>query len=387
MNSNITEISDAITSAAEPRILVIGAGVAGSVCGIELARRGIQVEIVEKATFPRAKTCGCCLGGAGIAALKHLNLFEDVRSVSNTTNKWLASFDGQPIQLDSGDGLACSRESLDVILLERARDLGAKAFANCQASIIEVCTDQVLVELKHEPGTNNETSSQQASKTEPFDVVILAGGLRSGDATGVLPWTEKPNGPFGVSFFADCPKVDSGAIYMACDDDGYVGLVRLSDGRVDVASALQSGSSATAKGSPIQRVLAILDRSHFDFDLRNPTPMMTTPPLRRTRQAGSGRVLAVGDAAGYVEPFTGEGMTWAMQSGIAAAETIASSMPNLDTVGQRWDTELKRLLRTKKLTCRAVTSSLRSPLARQSAVRALSLFPSLASPLIRHLSK
>jgi flavin-dependent dehydrogenase len=118
---------------------------------------------------------------------------------------------------------------------------------------------------------------------------------------------------------------------------------------------------------------------------------MTTPPLRRTRVAGRGRLLAIGDASGYVEPFTGEGMTWGMQSGIAAANRIGLSRMQTDqdslaTIGNQWDLDQQKLLRSKKRTCRVVTNALRSKWARKTIGSTLATFPKLAWPIVKRLS-
>ena len=136
----------------------------------------------------------------------------------------------------------------------------------------------------------------------------------------------------------------------------------------------------------------ILQRSRFpDFQWNDMSKVMTTPPLRRTRLAGSGRILTVGDASGYVEPFTGEGMTWGLKSGIAAADMIGSCLEQagqsqLAAIGDRWNQELKILLRRQKWTCRIVTGALRSGWIRGVAGTTLAAFPKLATPLIRHLN-
>jgi flavin-dependent dehydrogenase len=176
---------------------------------------------------------------------------------------------------------------------------------------------------------------------------------------------------------------------MVCDDDGYVGLVQLADGRVDIAAALQSGGNAASSGKPVDRVWSLLNRGGLKCEFDQVSPLLTTPPLRRTRRAGSGRIIAIGDAAGYVEPFTGEGMTWAMESGIAAGDLIASSLSKNKAadLGNLWDAELGRLLGAKKRTCRVVTSAIRSQAARFAAARALAIFPGLAKPLLSHLAK
>ena len=223
--------------------------------------------------------------------------------------------------------------------------------------------------------------------------MVVASGLNSGGYQDILPWSERPNGPFGVSWTADSDSITPGVIYMACDNDGYVGLVKLENGRIDIAAALASGSGAATGGAPVARVEAILSRSEFPkWSFHNPSQVLATPPLRRSRVAGNGRVLAIGDAAGYVEPFTGEGMTWAMQSGIAAADQIASvfeasTTTEISQVGDHWDRHLQKLLKSKKRTCRIVTSALRRPIARQAAGQVLSRWPRLAKPLLQKLSE
>ncbi|KAA1259250.1 hypothetical protein LF1_17790 [Rubripirellula obstinata] len=372
-----------------PRILIIGGAVAGAACAIALRERGVDVTVVEKETFPRAKVCGCCLGGSGIKQFDRLGVWQQVSDAGVSTNQWVGYFDGRKIQLPIGQGVAISREALDPILIERAVSLGASVHFQCEGNVKEVSETSVTVEL----------ISDAKTTIESFDAVIVASGLRSGDAIGVLPWTEKPHGPFGVSFMARLVHESSGSdkehavspgqIVMVCDDDGYVGLVQLADGRVDIAAALQSGGGAASSGKPVDRVWSLLNRGGLQCNFEDVSAVMTTPPLRRTRRPGAGRILAVGDAAGYVEPFTGEGMTWAMESGIAAGDLIADafSRGQAGQLGELWDAELRQLLGAKKRTCRVVTSAIRSQAARFAAARALAVFPGLAKPLLSHLAK
>ena len=180
---------------------------------------------------------------------------------------------------------------------------------------------------------------------------------------------------------------------MACQDDGYVGLVQLADGKTDIAAALRSGSVAAKLGPPAERIARILSKSAFEFEMPDSLDdLSATPPLRRSRHAGKGRLLAIGDAAGYVEPFTGEGMTWAMQSGIAASELIADVIQTggdreLEAVGERWAGQLARLLRRKKFLCRTITSCLGNPFLRSAAGHLLSTLPQLSYPILRSLNR
>ena len=359
------------------KVLVVGGGVAGPACAIELRHRGLDVTLAERESFPRLKVCGCCLGGAGIAMLDQAGVLPQVKVTSSRTTKWQGYFDSRVIELESGQGIAVSREHLDPILLSEATRLGTEVLQPCEAVITSENSTGVDVNLR--------SGNQLTSRT--FDVVVIASGLKSGNVGGRLPWIEKPNGPFGISVMATSNVINPGVIYMACDDEGYVGLVQLADGRVDVAAALRASVGEKSK-SPIQRVWDLLDRNDLHLDLQPIGQALTTPPLRRTRQSGMGRVIAIGDAAGYVEPFTGEGMTWGLQSGREAAAMIADHPADeFSSLGDHWTAHTRTMLAAKKRTCRVLTTAIRSRVARQVAARTLNVFPSLANPLVKQLAR
>ncbi|MGB7323365.1 MAG: NAD(P)/FAD-dependent oxidoreductase, partial [Rubripirellula sp.] len=348
-------------------------GVAGCSFAIRLRQHGIDVDLAEKDAFPRSKVCGCCLGPTGTAQLRELGLLESVAQRAVTTNHWRASLGGRLVDLKIPTGIAVSREILDPMMVEAAQNAGARIRMECSAVIESADANAVKVRLDQ----HGERS------TASYDCVVVASGLRAGNLKGMLPWVEQPHGPFGVSFMASSPDVEPGTIYMACDNDGYVGLVQLDGGQVDVAAALVSGSTGASLGDPMHRVEQILRRSIFaSLRLSDPTPLMATPPLRRTRLAGCGRVIAIGDAAGYVEPFTGEGMTWAMQGGIAAADLIARNHHDLTHVGEAWVKHVDVSVKRRKAICRVMTAMLRSPVACRIAATTLNVFPSLARPLL-----
>ncbi|WP_186775846.1 NAD(P)/FAD-dependent oxidoreductase [Rubripirellula tenax] len=366
------------TTASEASILVIGGGIAGSACAIRLRQQGIAVDLVEKESFPRPKVCGCCIGVTGLAMLDRLGLKQFAKDRGVSTDRWCASMGGRRIEVPLPTGLAISRESLDPMLIEHAAAVGVNVAMRCEATVASVHKDRVDVR-RNIAGSGDHQQS--------YSIVVVAAGLRAGGISRELPWTAAPHGPFGISFLADVRDVESGVIYMACDDDGYVGLVKLADGRIDVAAALRSGAASNGI-APVERVRRLLERSEFDFSsIENASTAMTTPPLRRSRRVGNGRLMAIGDAAGYIEPFTGEGMTWALQSGVAAADVIAEHIHQPASVGDAWQTRCLTLLAAEKRTCRWVTSALRWPLARIVAAGSLAMFPGLASPLVRGLNR
>jgi flavin-dependent dehydrogenase len=130
---------------------------------------------------------------------------------------------------------------------------------------------------------------------------------------------------------------------------GYVGRVRLADGRVHLAAALDPAACRGAAGGPEEVIRSILPESEKREGLHlRGTGLLT----RRRARLGGHRVLAVGDACGYVEPFTGEGMGWAI---LAAAE-VADMVPERGDwpadLPQRWERRHRALIERRQRWCR-----------------------------------
>ena len=97
---------------------------------------------------------------------------------------------------------------------------------------------------------------------------------------------------------------------------------------------------------------------------------------------------AIGDAAGYIEPFTGEGMAWAMASAVAVIPLVERSVAgdSLDLVSE-WAAVHRACVGERQWTCRALAWSLKRPTLCRLAVRALQLIPALATPVVRSLNR
>lgn len=195
----------------------------------------------------------------------------------------------------------------------------------------------------------------------------------------------------GVVLPADCAPAfyAPGTIHMATGRGGYVGLVRVEDDRLDVAAAFdpafvkqQAGPGPAAEtilaeaGWPVPPGLA-------DSPWKG-TPALTRQPVRLATY----RQFVVGDAAGYVEPFTGEGMAWAVTSAAALAPIAARAVRHWDdNLMPEWEDTHRRLVGRRQGVCRVVSRVLRSPLLTGLAVRALSFAPVLAGPVVAALNR
>jgi flavin-dependent dehydrogenase len=111
-----------------------------------------------------------------------------------------------------------------------------------------------------------------------------------------------------------------------------------------------------------------------------------TPALsRRTLPLADRNLFLVGDAAGYVEPFTGEGMTWAMRAAVEVAPFVEHKLAGND-VFQAWTERGVRRFAQQSRWCRTLSQSLRSPWLVGASLGALSLAPQLAAPVIRRIA-
>jgi flavin-dependent dehydrogenase len=100
------------------------------------------------------------------------------------------------------------------------------------------------------------------------------------------------------------------------------------------------------------------------------------------------RWFAVGDAAGYVEPFTGEGMAWAIGSGVAVAPLVEAAARRWDeSLTGEWERKYSRGVGRRQWACQAVAAGLRSPTLTRLAVRVLSAVPAMAAPVVRSLNR
>jgi flavin-dependent dehydrogenase len=353
-------ITSALNSIPEsPQALVIGAGPTGSGAASVLARAGLSTVLVERASFPRRKVCGGCLAPAGIRALHACGLGDRLNSIDPIPMRHLrlqaggasSTFPIEPYH-------SLDRGRLDLVLAQGAVDHGAVFFDDVRATIQS--DDRVLLE-------RNGHDVQCAP-----GIVVVADGL-AGTSLRLredFTWMINHQSPIGLGAVIDCPlnTEDDDSIVMRCAKTGYVGTSRLADGRLVIAAAV-SAEAIKEKGS--QEAVTRICREAGDDPARfqNIQWKGVGQLTRQRARFAQGRILVLGDAARYVEPLTGEGMSW----GICRAANILPHARRIlagEDVGARWTLEANRMLRHRRLVCRTICGLSRRP-------RALSLILSV----------
>jgi flavin-dependent dehydrogenase len=173
---------------------------------------------------------------------------------------------------------------------------------------------------------------------------------------------------------------------MAVGRRGYVGLVRLEDGGLNVAAAF-ADDFMKERGGPAGAAVQVLEEAGFELPegLESADWQGTLPLTRRTRPIAGERFFVVGDAAGYVEPFTGEGMAWAIRAGLdvtpLAEQAVSDWDPHL--AGEWGRIHWSRVYQGQRL-CRGVAALLRRPWLARAAFVAADCLPWAAGFVIRH---
>ncbi len=368
--------------------VVVGAGPAGATAARELARRSVTVLLVDRAAFPRWKVCGCCLNGRAASVLRRADLgalTADCRAVPLECIQLAAG--GRQARVPLAGGAALSREVFDAALVRAAVEAGADFLPSTRAILIEGAPNNA------EKGGVRAVRLRQGEREARAEarVVLAADGLAGQFLAHSAAASEAaPGARVGAGATAtEAPDFyRRGVIYMACGAGGYTGLVRLEDGRLDVAAAFDAARVRADGGLGRAAARLVREAGWPAPELFAELSWRGTPALTRRRtRISEERVFVLGDAAGYVEPFTGEGMAWALASGAAvaplAARAVGEWRPEL---ARRWESLHRRVVTRRQALCRLAAAVLRRPGFIGLLVRLLAGAPALARPVTYYLN-
>jgi menaquinone-9 beta-reductase len=363
--------------------VVVGAGPAGAMAARELARRSVAVLLVDRASFPRWKVCGCCLNGHALATLREVGLASSLvrlgavplRSIQLATVERMAS-------VSLSGSVALSREAFDTELVSAAMQSGAHFLPQTMASL--------FADSARDGGRYLELQQGPFRCGVMARVVLCADGLGGTSLahTEVRAKTVMPQARIGAGVVLETAPAffAPGVIFMACGRHGYLGAVRLEDERLNLAAAFDPGWVRTCGGLGLAATTLLAEVGWPEVPNLEQERWRGTPTLtRRARRRAGERLFLLGDASGYIEPFTGEGMAWALAAGKLVAPLAARAarrwQPDL---ARQWETIYEGSLGRRQRVCRAVAVVLRSSWLTGAIIRLLTQAPALAMPLTRY---
>lgn len=282
-------------------IAVIGAGPAGSAAAITAARAGQRVLLLDKDEFPRHKVCGEFIS------------FESTRLLESLLSE-IQGFPRIPrVRLFRGDdvyegelqaaALSISRYELDAMLVESAGKAGAEVHTGCRVLAVA-------------PGNDGFAIESDQGEFRARNVVNASGRWSELRENRSLPderW-------IGIKqHFAEAEPAGSTDLYFFAG--GYCGVQPIAADRVNV-SALVKAQMARTMDEVIVRSQRLMQRSHGWTPVTEPittAPIVFSPPQPVTRGMAN-----VGDAAAFIDPFLGDGIAIALQTGALAAKCLVN---------------------------------------------------------------
>ncbi len=318
------------------RVLVVGAGPAGSSLALRLRRRNLPVRILDARSFPRSKPCGDCLSPGATPLLRELGVLEDLRRhrparlrgwrIRTPEGRWFEGRFSPRRGRGPPHGLALPRRGLDEVLLAAAVEAGAEFLPGRRVYRLLRDGGRVTGAVARAPDGREEP--------HPAALVVGADGLRSTVARRVGGVRRGPRPRLAlVGRFRDCGSPDLlGQLRLS--REGVVGAAPVGEGRMNVTVVVPARTAAEISRDRDAFFRDRLRRAGLASRLagaRRPDPLEITGPFRVTprRLAGPGFLL-VGDAAGYFDPLTGQGIYRALVTARLAARTIPGLLANGD---------------------------------------------------------
>lgn len=330
--------------------IVVGAGPAGSVCAATLAGKGRHVLLVDRAKFPRDKVCGDCLNPSVWPVLERLGLHERILDLPHTKIDSITyqAIGGTRVRFPVSGGpsseLTIKRRDFDAILVARAVELGVDFRDGVSA-------------LRVSERWKIETDA--GSFAAP--VLVAADGRNSSIARATNRIGRAPRDRVALQCHGPRPDGHGPEVRMFFQKDGYGGTALLNEHEINLCLVTTP-----------ERVESVRTAAVREFSLPDDVEWRTIAPLSREDASDVARdgLFLVGDAARVVEPFTGEGIYYALRSGELAATAIVEN----DEAGYRrrhsemfrgrlWINRLARLAVTHpRITSAAIVGSSIFPL-------------------------
>lgn len=318
-----------------PHAIVVGAGPAGSIAALILARAGVDVDLLDRATFPRPKLCGDTVNPGTLAMLDSLGVGAAVRSGSlPVTGMLVTGPNGTAIDADYPDGVcgaAIERRYFDSVLLGAAVSAGVRFTPGVRvdAPAMDSQDGRVVGIRLRDRGRSDELRA---------GVVIAADGRgsRLGAALGLTRFAATPQRwAFGAYYSGIAGTTTRGEMHIRTD--GYLGIAPLAPDLANVCVVREIAHADRPAGGHAEETIeaAIREdgtlRDRFSAARRVTPPVVLGPLAVDAASAGREGLLLAGDAAGFVDPMTGDGLRFAVRGGMLAAEfalkEIATGQP------------------------------------------------------------
>jgi geranylgeranyl reductase family protein len=335
-------------------VLVIGGGPSGAACAYWLAEAGHDVVMVERKHYPREKTCGDGLTPRSVRQLEDMGLASELAASGHRYSGLRSHAFRRTLELTWPDhpelpdyGYVITRKDLDALVAERAAKAGAAVWEGTEA--VEPIVQRGLVRGAHVvartyPGAEQDGRREAGPVAVQARYTVVADGANSrfGRSLGTARNRDYPLGMairgYWTSPRHDEPWIDS---WLDLRDKaghvlpGYGWIFPVGDGRVNVGIGLLSTFNQWKAVNTTHLLQSFAEYAPESWDIRPDTacgaPTGGRLPMGMSVGPRTGPTwLVVGDAGGTINPFNGEGIAYAYESGRFAADALHTALETGD---------------------------------------------------------
>jgi menaquinone-9 beta-reductase len=370
-------------------VIVAGGGPAGAFAAAILARAGLRVRVFDRARFPRHKLCGDTLNPGALAVLQR---HDDVAALLNQSDPihgmLLTGPGGVRVRAEYGGhtaGRSITRRVLDQWLVDRAVEAGAVVEQEVVIRDVAISDDRVAGVIA--AGRNGQALTHRAR------MVIAADGRRSAIAIGrgLSRQPQRPRRWAIGAYFSDVTGVTSvGEMHVRRGH--YIGVAPVPGGVTNACLVVPGERSELPLSHPAAALNQMLSAdselsSRFAHARQIAPPIMLGPMAVDTSAAGEPGLLLAGDAAGFIDPMTGDGLRFALLGAEMAAaivkEVVAGSLP-IDRAHIELADRRRRAFQAKWRFNRALRSLVSSPASVTAAAVTAKVLPSVFARMISY---
>lgn len=370
-------------------VAIAGGGPAGALAAIILARAGARVRVFDRATFPRHKLCGDTLNPGALALLtRHLDLAPIVADSDPIDGMLLTGPGGVTVRGTYGAGVtgrAITRKMFDRWLLARAAEAGVIVEEGARVKDVVTADNRIAGLRIHGHGG--------ASREHRARFVIAADGRRSTIAfgRGLSRQPVRPRRWAIGSYFTDVDGMSSlGEMHVRTGH--YIGVAPVPGGLINACLIVPHANRRPVISAPAEVLARYL---HDDPELGArfararavEPPVMLGPMAVDATAAGEPGLLLAGDAAGFIDPMTGDGLRFAMAGAELAAMTaldVLAGRTPIDRAHHDLATRRRQMFGAKWRFNRMLRLLVASPRGVSGAAFAATVAPSLFARLIRY---
>ncbi len=292
-------------------VAIVGGGPAGACCAAFCSQAGLRTLVVERERFPREKVCGDCINPAAWPVLERLQVAERLRALPHGRLQRVefVAIGGRTVSVELPEGaeIAVKRSLFDYLLLTRAAECGAHV---CERSTVSVVTP---------PAAQSENWRILAGTGDYAARILVAADGRNSTIARLLGLSPKlQHERVGLQAHIPLPEVFGDRVVLQFRPEGYSGQAPVGNGELNLCLVGKARDIASLR-----------TWAEKEFSIPKEQTWRTITPLRRAALAPArNRLFLVGDAARVVEPFTGEGIFYALRSGELVAAAIKSLFEN-----------------------------------------------------------